>query len=145
VAGKYFEDLAIGEKIFGKPMTITETHVVQFAGITGDMHPLHMNAEHAKNTPWKQRIVHGLLTACMAIPEIGIMFSDTAVAHTSDVFRYTAPVFFGDTIYPEFEIIGLEQKKRWGEVTVKLSVKNQKEELVVDGTSVALIHYKPEE
>ena len=144
MAGRYFEDFEVGEKIFGKGITITETHVVQFAGITGDFHPLHTNEDHAKKTQWGKRIVHGLLTACMAIPELGNIVSDTAVAHTKDIFNYTAPVFFGDTIQPEFEITGLEQKKHWGKVSIKLVVKNQKGDVVVDGSSEVLVNKRPE-
>lgn len=141
MAGKYFEDLKEGEVIRGKPLTVTETHIVQFAGITGDLHPLHMNEEHAKKTRWGKRIAHGLLTACMAMPELSNLLSDTAVAHTSDIFRYTAPVFIGDTIFPEFEVTKKETKKRWGEVTFKLTVKNQHDEVVIEGESVALVNY----
>ncbi len=143
MTGRYFEDFEPGEKIFGKGITITESHVVQFAGITGDFHPLHTNEEHAKKTEWGTRIVHGLLTACMAIPELGNIVSDTAVAHTKDIFNYTAPVYFGDTIFPEFEITALEQKKRWGKISIKLTVKNQKGDIVVDGSSEVLVKNRP--
>lgn len=143
MAGRYFEDFTIGEKIPGKAITITETHVVQFAGITGDLHPLHTNEEHAKKSSWKKRIAHGLLTACMAIPELGNIVADTAVAHTYDVFRYTAPVYFGDTIFPEFEVMELEQKKRYGKVSIKLTVKNQNDQVVLEGTSEVLVNNKP--
>ncbi|MBI2862129.1 MAG: MaoC family dehydratase N-terminal domain-containing protein [Chloroflexi bacterium] len=142
MGGKYFEEFLLGEKVEGKPITVTESHVVQYAGISGDFNSLHIDEEFAKSTRWGRRIAHGMLTATLAIPGISPIVDGTAIAHTRDVFKYTAPVYIGDTIYPIFEVSGLEAKKRWGQVTCKLTVKNQRGEVVLEGESEMLVNFR---
>lgn len=56
--GKSYEELEIAEKAsFSK--TITETDVYLFAGISGDLNPMHVNEEYARTTPFGARIAHG--------------------------------------------------------------------------------------
>lgn len=63
---KRFEDIQVGDKAtFSK--TMTESDIFAFAGITGDFNPIHVNAEFAKDSLFKQRVVHGMLTAGLLI------------------------------------------------------------------------------
>ena len=60
--GTFFEDVKVGEKYTSSGRTITETDIVQFAGLSGDYNPLHVDKEYARKSMFKQRIAHGALT-----------------------------------------------------------------------------------
>src|SRR5262245_13774010 len=65
---KYFEDFQVGEQFHSPATTLTETHFVGFAGLTGDQHPIHYDDAYAKTTRFGQRVAHGLLlTALTAV------------------------------------------------------------------------------
>jgi 3-hydroxybutyryl-CoA dehydratase len=98
--GTFFSDFEVGHRYVSVGRTITEADVVMFAGISGDYNPLHTDATFAAQTPFKQRIAHGLLCAAVSTglgQTLGI-FEGTTLALTSQTFEYKAPVFFGDTI-----------------------------------------------
>ena len=61
----YFEDFQVGQRFTTPARTVTEADVVNFAGVSGDYNPIHTDAEFAKNTPFGQRIAHGLYTASL--------------------------------------------------------------------------------
>jgi len=67
---EYLDDYAVGERFISPARTITEADIVNFAGITGDWHPLHTDVEYAAQTPYRERIAHGMLTLSigMALP-----------------------------------------------------------------------------
>ena len=143
VKGKWFEEFEIGQKFFRNGMTLTEAHVLLYGNITGDTGPLHRDAEYAKTTIFGKRVVQGMLVACMALPEEPFI-EGTAVARVSDTFRYRAPVFIGDTITTDFEVIKTERREKNGRVTFKITTKNQRGETVLEGEHVGLIAFKPQ-
>ena len=61
MAGLYFEEFFIGQKVVTVGRTVTETDIVNFAGLSGDYNQIHTDAEYSKTTPVGQRIAHGLL------------------------------------------------------------------------------------
>jgi len=101
---KTINDIEIGDKAsFSK--TISESDVYLFAGITGDMNPAHIDAEYIKNTPFKQRVAHGVLTTGLISAVIGMKLPGPGAIMLSTSARFTAPVFFGDTITAEVEVV----------------------------------------
>jgi acyl dehydratase len=64
--GQTFDDFNVGDEILTAVRTVTEADVVNFAGLSGDYHPEHMNEEFAKNNPFGERIAHGVLILAMA-------------------------------------------------------------------------------
>ena len=62
-----YDEFQVGMKLRSQGLTITETHVVQFAGLTGDYNPLHVDEIFAKNTIFEGRVAHGLLTLSLEI------------------------------------------------------------------------------
>lgn len=112
--------------------TVTESMVTDFAGLTGDVNPLHTDAEAAKEGPFGERVAHGMLTVSLAI---GLWmripaFEGVALSGLDDV-AFLAPVPFGDTIHVEIEVTGTEERERSGRVVVQNEVVNQ------DGETVA--------
>jgi itaconyl-CoA hydratase len=98
---RYWEDLVAGDVIRTAGMTITDAHLVQWAGLTGDLVSLHLDETYAATTPFGQRIAHGPLTMSLGL---GLMtqtgyFSNVVAWLGLDEVRATAPVFIGDTIH----------------------------------------------
>jgi 3-hydroxybutyryl-CoA dehydratase len=95
--GLYLEDLEIGmTAIYSK--TVTDADVVLFAGITGDSNPLHMDSEFAKETLFKGRIAHGMLTASFISTVLGTKLPGPGCIYVSQNLKFRAPVRIGDTV-----------------------------------------------
>jgi len=127
----------IGEKFVSPGRTITEADIVMFAALTGDWTELHTNAEYVKKTIFGQRIAHGLLTLSVAsgLALRGRRASPLEVMAFLglDNVRFTAPVFIGDTIWVESEVIEARPSKSRpgaGIVRFRNVVKNQRNEVV---------------
>ncbi|MBE0479558.1 MAG: MaoC family dehydratase N-terminal domain-containing protein [Dehalococcoidia bacterium] len=131
---KYFDDFAIGDKIVTRARTVTEADVVNFASLTGDFHPLHVDAEYAKSTRFGERIAHGMLVLSVATglwsPEHLLQWAFIAFYGMERV-RFTAPVKLGDTLHVDFEVVEKQDKgNAAGVVNLRQSVMNQRGETV---------------
>lgn len=110
--GLTINNLTVGQKAsFSK--TITETDVYLFAGISGDINPAHLNEEYAKDTFFKGRIAHGILTGALISAVLGVQLPGPGTIYVSQGLKFLAPVYFGDTITATVEIkeILLEKNK----------------------------------
>lgn len=139
----YWEALQVGDKLRSPGLTITETHLVNWAGLTGDVVSLHLDAQYAENTPFGQRIGHGPLTLSAAL---GLMTQTGYFTHVVawlglDEVRASQPVFIGDTIHVEAEVtIARETKKPQNGVwSLNYTVLNQQDETVMTFSSSFLI------
>jgi acyl dehydratase len=131
---RYYDELNVGDRREFSAITITETHVVNFAGVTGDHFGLHMDAEYAKTTPFKQRVAHGLLVLSCGAGLIPILPGRMLAFLGMDGVRFTAPVFIGDTVHPVMEIVEKSEKAPGGVVTIAETIVNQRGETVVTAT-----------
>jgi len=114
--GKTIAELKIGDKAqFQK--TITETDVYLFAGISGDNNPVHLNDLEAKKSIFKERIVHGMLTASLISAVLGTKMPGPGTIYLGQNLKFIKPVKFGDTILAEVEVIEIIETKN----IVKLS------------------------
>ena len=126
--GQYFEDLIVGKHIHHKNgRTVTEMDNVLFSALTMNTQPLHINEDFASKTQFGQRIVNGLFTLALVV---GLSVSDltegTIIANLGyDHIYHPNPVFHGDTIYAESEVLekresksrpdcGVVRLKQWG-------------------------------
>jgi len=141
--GKYFEDFEIGEEGISAGRTITETDIVNFAGITGDWNEIHTNKELASKGPFKQRIAHGALVFSVATGLSVRMgqTADTVIAfYGLDRLRFVKPVFIGDTIRVRQKCEAKsERDDNGGIVTFLNEVINQEETVVVSYTAKVLL------
>lgn len=148
--GKTFDELNIGDEVKTTGRTITETDVVNFAGISGDFHPEHINEEYAKKSPLGGRIAHGLLTTSVAtgmVNQTGIT-EGTTIAVLEMKERFMKAVRFGDTIRSVFRIINKKESKKpdRGITTAALTVLNQRDEVVLEAEIVMMLYrdgYQP--
>ena len=95
--GKTIQELRIGDSDQVQK-TISETDVYLYAGITGDLNPAHLNEEYAKNTFFKTRIAHGMLTAGLISTVLGNKLPGPGTIYLHQSVDFLAPVRFGDTI-----------------------------------------------
>lgn len=137
----WFDDAAVGMRFTTAGRTITEADVVNFAGISGDFHELHTNAELMAASPYGQRIAHGPLILSIVVGlrgRLGI-FDDTIIAFAEiRSWRFAAPVFIGDTIHAVNEIVELREtsKSDRGIMVQKVDVLNQHGRIVQTGEMV---------
>ena len=131
--GKTIDELKVGDSAkFSK--TIAESDVYLFAGITGDFNPAHVDEDYAKNTYFKKRIAHGMLTASFISTVIGTMLPGPGTIYMKQAVSFLAPVHIGDTITACAEIseIMLDKKK----VRLKTFCTNQEGTTVLDGEAL---------
>jgi acyl dehydratase len=145
--GRYFEELEVGYAIETPARTITEGDVMRFAGLSGDYHQLHTDAEYAKGTLFGERIAHGLLGLSVVSGLISRMgFGEgTVEAFTSLEWKFRGPIRFGDTIRARFVVKRKKKMARLGGgfVVFDVEVLNQEDETVQKGTWTLLIKSSP--
>lgn len=149
MAGLYFEEFAVGQKITSVGRTVTEGDIMSFAGLTGDYNQIHTDAAFAATTQFGQRIAHGLLGLSIAV---GLLMRTGVLEGTVLAFReivewkFVKPVFIGDTLRVEMEVKELKAMPRigGGQALVALDVKNQKDETLMRGTLAVLVASKPQ-
>jgi acyl dehydratase len=116
--------------------TVTEADVAAFAGLSGDFNPLHTDEVWAKETPFRGRIAHGMLTAAVATGLVNGQgwFEGTTIALLEQVFRYKGPVRFGDTIHCVVKVAERKEtsKPDRGVVAYDVNVVNQEGKVVVE-------------
>lgn len=95
--GYYLEDLEVGmTAAFAK--TVTEADIVMFAGVSGDTNPVHINAEFAAGTMFKERIAHGMLSASFLSTVFGTKLPGPGAIYMNQNLNFKAPVHIGDTV-----------------------------------------------
>ncbi|HWS23669.1 MAG TPA: MaoC/PaaZ C-terminal domain-containing protein [Anaerolineales bacterium] len=137
-SGAYFEDFELGQKGMTAGRTIAEADITAFAGLSGDFNAIHTDAEFAKNTPFGQRVAHGLLTLSIAsglAVQTGILGANVIAFREVKEWKFIKPVFIGDTIKVELEVVELKHLPRLhaGTVVLSASVLNQDNEITMKG------------
>jgi 3-hydroxybutyryl-CoA dehydratase len=130
--GKTIDQISVGDKAFFQK-TITETDVYLYAGITGDINPAHINEEVSKDTMFKGRIAHGMLTAGLVSAVLGVQLPGPGTIYMGQELRFTAPVKFGDTIKAEVEVIERNEEKN--RLKLKTTCYNQDNKVVLEGVA----------
>ena len=147
-SGLYFSEFSVGQELETPARTMTESDIVQFAGLSGDYNPLHTNAEFAKGTPYGERIAHGLLGLSIAsgLAARAGFIEGTAQAFIGVDWKFKAPILIGDTIRLHVTV----KRKRavpsmgGGMVVFSLEVLNQDDETTQEGEWTLLIREKEE-
>jgi len=143
----YGDDFKVGEVYTTARITVTETHVVNWAGLTGDFYPLHMDKVYAEATSFGERLVHGPMIFALAVGLVAQagFGGDSVIAWLgADNMRMKAPVRFGDTI--TVEVLIKEQKPTRdparGVQTWLYTVKNQRDEVVMAFDYTMMFHQR---
>ena len=134
--GRYYEDFTIGD-IYKHPYgrTMTETDDVWITNVTMNVNPMHFNEAYASNTEFGERLVNGLVVIALAVGMSVIDISQNATANLGyDEIRHHAPVFHGDTIFAESEVLEKREsdsREHVGIVETELRAYNQDDEKVL--------------
>jgi acyl dehydratase len=149
VAGKYFDELRPGEVFKHQPgRTVTEADNLLFSVLSMNPQPLHLDAEFARQTEFGQRLVNSLFTLSTLV---GLSVADLTLGTTVgnlgfEKVEFPRPVFIGDTLYAETEVIGKrESRSRPGQGIVQFEHRatNQRGELVARCLRSALMLGRP--
>ena len=146
--GQYFEEFEVGQKITTAGRTVAESDIFNFAGFSGDYNQIHTDAEFAKSTPFGQRVAHGLLGLSIAsglAMRTGLLEGTVIAFREINNWKFIAPVFIGDTIHVEMEVIEIKALPRigGGSVIITLDVKKQSGETTMKGNWTVLVMSKP--
>ena len=147
MVGMVWEEWEIGAEFQTASRTITEADVVNFAGISGDYNPLHIDEEFCKQTQFGTRIAHGPLVYSIAA---GLLFQlhlydDTLIAFLGfDSLKFTLPVKIGDTVRVRVEVLEKRETSKPDRGVMKrlLQVLNQRDEIVQEGVQAFLLKKK---
>ena len=144
--GRYFEEFQVGDVVVTSGRTVTEADVVMFAGLTGDYNQLHTDAEFARQGMFGQRVAHGLLGLSIALGLVTQLGSieGTVLAFRELTWKFSLPIFIGDTIHVKATVSALKAMPRLGggSVTLDVQVINQQDKVVQRGEWVALMASK---
>jgi 3-hydroxybutyryl-CoA dehydratase len=105
-----FDDVEIG-RTHTLARTMTAADVDAFGHLSGDLNPLHMNEEFAARTPFKRRVVHGLLTGAL-VSTTHTQLTGPGFAYVGQELKFLGPVFIGDTLKVEVTVVGKKDAKR---------------------------------
>lgn len=145
--GWYFEEYIEGSPILTPRRTVTETDIVNFAGLSGDYNPLHVDEEFARSTVHGGRIAHGMLTAAFAtgLAAMTGIFDGTVVGLLEVDARFTGVVRAGDTIQLMLECAAKKKTPQGdsGLVVLKTTLRNQRDEIVSEGKWKLLVKAAP--
>jgi acyl dehydratase len=133
---KYFEDFVLGEVFDIPSKTLTESHFVMFAAVTGDNHPIHYDREYCRARGFPERLAHGYLVTVQTVlgaSSLSPALQESIVAFLEQSSRFLKPVFVGDTLRPQLTIQELVPRRTTGLVKMRSTVRNQHDELVLDG------------
>jgi acyl dehydratase len=141
--GKKFEEFGLGDEFVTASRTVSEGDVSQFAGLSGDFNPIHVDEEFAKKTPFKGRVAHGMLSLAIAtgLANQSGVFEGTTIALLNMNINFKGVVRFNDTIRLMLKVAEKKETKKpdRGIVTFDFSVLNQNDESVMEGQWVIML------
>ena len=131
-----FKELFVGQKVnFLKK--IDEALVKDFAKLSGDFNPLHMNEEYASTTSFGRRVCHGMLLASFFSQLIGMYLPGKNSLYFSQTLNFRNPCFIDDFVTIEGEII--EKKSNMKLITLKTIIHNQTGTCLIDGIAKVIV------
>lgn len=116
--------------------TISESDIQLFAGISGDINPVHINEVEAANSLFKRRVAHGILVSGLISATLGMKLPGQGTIYLGQELKFKAPVYIGDTINAHVEVIELNLEKN----IVKLATvcTNQSNTIVIEGIATVM-------
>jgi 3-hydroxybutyryl-CoA dehydratase len=146
--GMYFEQFEVGQSFTSVGRTVTESDIVSFAGLSGDYNQIHTDAEFSRETPFGQRVAHGLLGLAIVsglAVRTGVLEGTVLAFREINEWKFVKPVLIGDTIRVVMKIVETKELRRLGggAVTIEMDVENQHDETVMKGSWKVLVAARP--
>lgn len=127
-----YDELTIGQTA-SYSKRIEEHDILLFAAASGDVNPVHLDADFAATTQFKQRIAHGMLSGAVISAALAMQLPGPGTIYLGQTLRFRLPVAIDDTITVTLEVVEKKDKRRF--VTLDCKVHNQDGSLVVTGTA----------
>jgi acyl dehydratase len=141
----YYDDIAVGDTWDSPARTVTEADIVNFAGMTGDYNPLHVDHEFTRNTPFGRPIAHGLLGLSW-VAGLGSFspWMRTAAFIRIVEWKFLKPLFVGDTVRVRTEVAErtIRGRGRRGLIVWKRQLINQNGTVVQEGCTETLVEIR---
>ena len=138
----YFDDVAVGQVWESQGRTITEADIVNFAGLSGDFNPIHIDREFAQSTPFRRPIAHGLLVLSVG-SGLGLWSTPMRTLAILEIreWRFHEPFYVGDTLHVRTEVLAKEVRGRGrrGTITWKRQLLKQDGKLAQEGITLTLV------
>lgn len=131
-----YEEIYIGQKV-EIIHTVLEKDIIAFAELTGDRNPLHMDETFAAVTPYKKRVVHGMLCASFISTLIGMELPGAGALWVSQTLNFLMPVWIGDVIRVEAAVTHKSEAQKT--IALDVSVFNQKNQRVITGKGIVKV------
>nr|WP_321458308.1 MaoC family dehydratase [uncultured Cohaesibacter sp.] len=124
------EQLSVGQAAsFEK--TICEADIQMFCGISGDINPVHISSIAAEHSVFGKRVAHGILVSGLTSAVLGMQLPGPGTIYMGQELRFVAPVYIGDTIRAEVEVVEILAEKKI--VKLKTTSTNQDGKVVIEG------------
>jgi len=137
--GVFFEDLSVGQEA-SLSRTVTEADIAAFAEVSGDKNPVHLDAQYAAGTMFKERIAHGMLSAAYISAVFGMKLPGPGAIYISQTLNFKAPVKIGDTVVTTVKVAELIPEKKRARFDSVCSVNGKP---VVQGEAVLMVPARP--
>ena len=138
----FFEDVEIGQEWESLGRTLTQADIVNFAGLSGDFNPIHVDHEFARATPFRRPIAHGLLVFSVG-SGLGLFAPPMRTLAFLGIreWHFHGPVFTGDTVRVRSKVLAREARARGrrGTVTWQRQLVNQEGKIVQEGVTLTLV------
>lgn len=129
-------DIKIGDK-FSTTREITDELIREFAELSGDHNPIHLDEEFAARTRFGRRIAHGMLSGAFISAVLGYEFQERKIVYLSQTMKFTAPAFIGDTITTTATVVRIREEK--GIVVLETVCTNQNGEVTLKGEAAVMM------
>lgn len=142
--GKCIEEFEVGQVDISRGRTVTETDVVTFSWVSGDVNPMHTDAEHSAKSPIGQRIAHGALGLSIATglsASLGYLDGTAIAALGIDEWKFLKPILFNDTIRLRATVVSARpsSKPDRGVLVRRMELLNQRNEVVQTGLMTTMV------
>ncbi len=139
---RYFEDFAVGEVFVLPSRTMTDALFAAFQLASGDNHPVHYDVEYCRAHGMPHMLAHGFQVAIQTAAGAGLfphMVEDSLKGFLEQSSRFLKPVFVGDTLYSSLTVAELLPGRTTGVLVMHSLVRNQRDEVVMDGVQKYLL------
>jgi acyl dehydratase len=146
---RYFEDIALGETYRIPSRTQTDALFASFQLTSADNSPVHYDMEFCKAQGWPGLLAHGFQVLAQTCPGASDIHRSRGRISLRGIIeqssKFLKPVYSGDTLYPRLEVVELTPQRTTGVMTLRSTVHNQRDELVMDGRIKLLLNRRPRE
>ncbi|HEV7700347.1 MAG TPA: MaoC family dehydratase [Pyrinomonadaceae bacterium] len=129
-------DIKVGDT-FSTTREVSDQLIREFAELSGDHNPIHLDEEFAKTTRFGQRIAHGMLSGAFISAVLGNEFKNRKIVYLSQTMRFTAPTFVGDTITTTATVTNIREER--GIVTLETKCSKADGEVTLTGESIVMV------